>query len=227
MHKLSILIPAYNEIQTIDEILNKIKSTELPLEKEIVIVDDGSEDGTKEFLQSINDPLIKIFFHDRNYGKGRAIRTALANASGDIVIIQDADLEYDPMDYRALLIPILENRAEVVYGNRRGMENMRKSYNRYYWGGRIVTAATNILYRAKIHDEPVCYKVFKKAVLDNITLTCEKFEFCPEVTAKVCKAGYKIHEVPVAYYPRSFRKGKKITWRDGFAALWTLIKNRF
>ncbi len=225
--KLSILVPAFNEIASIEEILKRINAVSLPIDREIIIVDDGSTDGTRDFLTGLSDDHIKVYFHERNQGKGRAIRTALEHTTGDIIIVQDADLEYDPQDYNALIEPILNNQASVVYGNRRGHNSMTKSYARYYWGGRLVTAVTNILFNTKIHDEPVCYKVFKKEVLDKITLRCTQFEFCPEVTAKVSKLGYRIHEVPIQYYPRHFDTGKKITWKDGLEAVWVLVKYRF
>jgi dolichol-phosphate mannosyltransferase len=225
--KLSVVMPVYNESGTVLEIIRQIKAVPLSVDREIIIVDDGSKDGTAALLQNLNDSDIKIILHKTNKGKGMAIRTALAHATGDIIIIQDADLEYDPQDYIQLLEPILRGDASVVYGNRRGMQRMKKSYTRYYWGGRLITAVTNLLYQAHIHDEPVCYKVFKKEVLEEIELNCEKFEFCPEVTAKVCKAGHVIHEVPVSYNPRGFQQGKKINWQDGIQAIWTLVKYRF
>lgn len=225
--KISILIPAYNEKDTIREVINKVLAVPLPLKREIIIVDDGSTDGTSEVLRSFFDNQVQIIPHDKNYGKGRAIRTALQAATGDICIIQDADLEYDPNDYIKLITPILEGKASVVYGNRRGESGMRKSYNRYYWGGRLVTAVTNLLYGSDIHDEPVCYKVFMRDILKCFVLKCNRFEFCPEFTAKVCKSGYKIYEVPISYDPRGFTRGKKITWFDGLEAIWTLLKYRF
>jgi len=225
--KLSVIMPAYNESDTVLEVIRQIKAVPLSIDREIIIVDDGSSDGTVALLQSLNDSNVKVFLHETNRGKGMAIRTALAHATGDIVIIQDADLEYDPQDYIPLLEPLLQGKASVVYGNRRGRQKMEKSYARYYWGGRLITAITNLLYRARIHDEPVCYKVFTREVLEKIELACEKFEFCPEITAKVCKAGHIIYEVPVSYNPRGFQQGKKINWKDGIQAIWTLVKYRF
>jgi len=224
--KVSILVPAFNEIATIGQIIERIKAVKLPIEREIIIVDDYSTDGTREFLSQLRDEEIRVLFHDQNRGKGRAIRTAIEDSSGDIILIQDADLEYDPQEYIQLLEPILHNKASVVYGNR-VIPGVKRSYNRYYWGGRSLTAVTNLLYRAGIHDEPVCYKVFKKEVLNAFRLKCERFEFCPEFTAKVCKAGYEIYEVPVSYNPRKFYNGKKITWIDGLQAIWVLLKYKF
>ena len=225
--KLSILVPVYNERQNLELLLPRIRAVHLPIDRELILVDDGSTDGTRAFLAGLSAPDTCVLFHERNRGKGRAVRTALASATGDIIIIQDADLEYDPGDYPALLEPILKRSASVVYGNRRGYPGMRKSYARFYWGGRLLTALANLLYGAGIHDEPVCYKVFKREVLDGMTLCCERFEFCPEITAKVRKAGYRIHEVPVHYAPRKISEGKKIRWKDGVQAIWTLIHYRF
>ncbi|MBU0929641.1 MAG: glycosyltransferase family 2 protein [Nanoarchaeota archaeon] len=230
--KLSIIIPLYNENGTIKELLKRIN--EVKLDKEIIIVDDYSTDGSRGWLQKVKDKNIKKVFHDKNYGKGMAIRSGIKEVTGDIVIIQDADLEYDPNDYYELIKPIEEGKAEVVYGSRlKGnlIKNMKskhsKSYYEYYYGGRILTILANILYNAKITDEPTCYKVFKTNVIKNINLKCTKFEFCPEVTAKVRKKGYKIYEIPIKYNPRTLKEGKKIKFRDGFEAVWTLIKYRF
>ncbi|HRZ85791.1 MAG TPA: glycosyltransferase family 2 protein [Candidatus Paceibacterota bacterium] len=225
--KLSILIPVYNEKDTILEIIKKIK--EVDISKEIIIVDDFSTDGTREILSKIKDKEIKVVFHEKNMGKGRGIRTALDYAKGDIIIIQDADLEYDPNDYSKLIQPILDDKAKVVYGTRFPKMAKKPSLlkNHFYLANRILTTSSNILYNAHITDEPTCYKVFSSDVIKNINLKCEKFEFCPEVTAKVRKKGYKIYEVPISYYPRSTEEGKKIKWKDGFEGLWTLIKYRF
>ena len=221
---LSVIIPAYNEKNTLMALLNKVEA--VPIEKEIIIIDDGSVDGTKQILKELSYKNIRAFFHERNQGKGEAIRTGLKAATGDIVIIQDADLEYEPMDYLKLIPLIHSGRAQVVYGSRiRGSKD--RSYHRYYWGGRFVTFVANILYRIKITDEPTCYKMFRKEIIDKIKLDCKGFEFCPEITAKISRLGYAIHEVPISYHPRSFEKGKKIKWKDGAIALWTLLKYRF
>jgi glycosyltransferase involved in cell wall biosynthesis len=225
--KISIIIPVYNEKDTLLKIIKKIK--EVPIEKEIIIVDDFSKDGTRELLKKIKDKEIRIYFHERNYGKGHAIRTGIKYVTGDVVIIQDADLEYDPQDYPKLIAPIIKGKFKVVYGTRFPKDKPRPSIlkNHFFLANTLLTLASNLLYSANITDEPTCYKVFKSDVLKSINLRCERFEFCPEITAKVRKKGLIIHEVPIAYYPRSVEEGKKINWKDGFQAMWTLIKYRF
>jgi len=230
---LSVIMPAYNEKETILEILKKVKK--VPIKKEIIVIDDFSKDGTREILKKIKDKDIRILYHEKNYGKGRAVRTGIREAKGDIIIIQDADLEYDPNDYLKLVKPIQKGKADVVYGTRfpkkRGHPSVTKPYyplfNPFYIANKILTMTTNILYNSNITDEPTCYKVFKSDILKSINLKCERFEFCPEVTAKVRKKGIKILELPISYYPRTIKQGKKINWRDGIEALWTLIKYRF
>lgn len=217
-------MPVYNERGNLVEILNRVQA--VPIEKEIIIVDDGSTDGTRQILRDIKGQNVKVILHERNQGKGAAIKTGLTEATGDIVIIQDGDLEYDPMDYLKLIPLIQSGEAQVVYGSRT-LGGNKRSYHRYYWGGQFVTLVTNILYGLKITDEPTCYKMFKREIIDRIKLDCTGFEFCPEVTAKVVRLGYTIHEVPISYHPRSFEEGKKIKWRDGLIAIWTLLKYRF
>jgi len=212
--KLSVVIPCYNEFATIWTLVEKVRNAPIK-EIEIIIVDDASTDGTRDILRSEIESLVdKIIYHKENMGKGAALRNGFSEASGDIVIIQDADLEYDPNDYDKLLTPILNGEAEVVYGSRRLGGNSNRSYNRYYFGGVFLTWFTNVLYGSRITDEPTCYKVFKFDVLKNLNLKAKRFEFCPEVTAKVLKRGYQIYEVPISYYPRNFREGKKIGWKD-------------
>lgn len=231
--KLSVIIPVYNEQETILEIIRRVKAVKIP--KEIILVDDFSKDGTRDILKGIKDKNIKIVFHERNFGKGHAIRTGLSHVTGDIVIIQDADLEYDPEEYKKLIEPIEKGIAKVVYGTRfpkrKGHPSILHPYsslsNPYYVANKILTTASNLLYNAGITDEPTCYKVFSADVLKNLNLKCERFEFCPEVTAKVRKKGYTIYEVPISYSPRSVNEGKKINWKDGLEAIWTLIKYRF
>lgn len=223
---LSVIIPVYNEKDTIIEIIDKVKEVRIP--KEIIIVDDGSTDGTRQLLEKIDDPEIKVLFHEKNYGKGHAIRTGIKAVTKDIVIIQDADLEYNPREYPALLKPIVTNKAEVVYGSRWLKKGLNKvPFNLFRFGRWFLTCLTNLLYGASITDEPCCYKVFKTEVLKGISLECEGFEFCPEVTAKVLKKGYKIYEVPISYSPRTLKEGKKIKYSDGVTAVFTLLKYRF
>ncbi|MCK4813655.1 MAG: glycosyltransferase family 2 protein [Candidatus Marinimicrobia bacterium] len=223
---LSVIIPAYNEKNTILEILNRIES--VPIDKEIIIVDDGSTDGTRELLdQYKNSKNIRVFLHPENKGKGMAIRTAIPHCTGDIIIIQDADLEYDPFDYLKLVEPFKNPLVKVIYGSRFMNPENRHSYFRFYIGGRLLSFITNLLYFQNLTDEPTCYKVFDANFLKSIPLQCEKFEFCPEVTAKVAKKGIKIKEVSINYYPRTLDEGKKITWKDGLQAIWVLFKYRF
>jgi glycosyltransferase involved in cell wall biosynthesis len=220
---VSVIVPVYNEAAHVEELLQAIHAS--PVKKEIIIVDDGSTDGTREKLQAMplaND--VTVVFHEKNCGKGAAIRTALAYARGEFILIQDSDLEYDPQDYPALLRPLEENRANVVYGVRpdrpeRGL--------RFFLGAKLLTHLTNLLYGAGIHDEATCYKVFRRALISQIDLQCRRFEFCPEVTAKLSRMGEKIAEVPISYMPRSSREGKKIRHADGWLAIWTLLRHRF
>lgn len=222
---LSVLIPAYNEINNIQNILEKIGEVKIPME--IIVVDDGSTDGTRELLTKLKSDVIKVVFHEKNQGKGGAIRTAIEHSTGDIIIIQDADLEYDPQDYYKL-IPVIESGKEkVVYGSRFLNKQNKHSYFSFFLGGQVVTWITNILYLQNLTDEPTCYKVFDAKLLKSIKLNCTGFEFCPEVTAKIAKLGYKIPEVPISYYPRSISEGKKINWKDGVEAIWVLFKYRF
>lgn len=221
---LSVIMPVYNEKNTIKSIIKKV--LEVPVEKELIIVDDGSTDGTREILKSITHNSIRVYFHEKNKGKGSAIRTAISHIKGDIVIIQDADLEYDPNDYHCLIKPIVDGETDVVYGSRL-LVPRESSGLIYLYGGKLLTFLTNILYNAHITDEPTCYKVFKSDILKSIPLNCQKFEFCPEVTAKIRKKNIIIKEVPINYCPRTKVAGKKIRFRDGIQALWVLLKYRF
>ncbi|GAB2575993.1 glycosyltransferase family 2 protein [Spirosoma areae] len=222
---LSVLIPAYNEIKSIDALLDKVQA--VPLPKEIIIVDDGSTDGTRERLATYKSvPNITVVFHEHNQGKGAAIRTAIDHMTGDIAIVQDADLEYEPQDYIALVQPIADGKEKVVYGSRFLKPENRHSYYSFYIGGQVVTFLTNLLYNQRLTDEPTCYKVFDTAFLRSIPLECTRFEFCPEVTAKVAKRGIRIKELPISYYPRSIAEGKKISWLDGIEAIWVLLRYR-
>jgi len=228
---LSILMPAYNEESTIEEILRRIQKSDIKhIKKEIVIVDDGSKDNTAKIVKRLMKKWknIKFIQHKKNQGKGAAMRTAIKHASGDIAIVQDADLEYDPNDYWRVIEPIVNGSAQVVYGSRR-LEKQHKKHSGFlfFLGGWSLTWITNILYLIRITDEATCYKAFKLNLLKSIPLACKRFEFCPEVTAKVAKRGIKIKEVPISYYPRSVEEGKKINYKDWFEAVFTLIKYRF
>lgn len=222
---LSVIMPVYNERGTLAEILARVRAVDL--EKEIIVIDDGSTDGTREILREEEKKGdLKAFYHEVNRGKGAAVRTGLEHACGDIIIIQDADLEYDPRDYPKLLQPILDGQAEVVYGSRAQVfgETMFRSQA---LGNRFLTLVTNLLYGTSLSDMETCYKTFKAEVMKSIPLRSHRFELEPEITAKLLKRGYRIQEVPISYHGREYREGKKITWRDGITALWTLIKYRF
>lgn len=226
MTKLSIIVPVFNEKKTILEILRRIEKVIIPkVEKEIVIVDDFSIDGTREILKNLQDKY-QIVFHHQNLGKGAAVRTGLRYIHGQIVLIQDADLEYSPEDYPKLLEPILRGKASVVYGSRALLRNPYFSFW-YFLGGRLVTCLANFLYGVRLTDINAGYKVFKKEILEKIALESNGFEFCEEVTAKLSKKGYQILEVPVKYLPRSFADGKKLSWKDGLFAIVALIKFKF
>ncbi|GHT55111.1 glycosyl transferase [Bacteroidia bacterium] len=233
MKKLSIIIPAYNEGKTIISLLQKVVNVSLiyGIQKEIVIVNDCSQDATaelvKEYLATHADESITLVQQEKNQGKGAAIRKGLEHITGDYIIIQDADLEYEPEDYNILLEVFVKENRKVLYGSRFLNSKNRHSYQSFYIGGRLVTLFTNLLFCQHLTDEPTCYKLFDAAFLRSIFLRCDGFEFCPEVTAKVAKRGIKIKEVPINYYPRSIEDGKKIKWTDGLAAIWALIKYRF
>ena len=224
--KLSIIMPVYDEVNTVRDILEQVRA--VPIEKEIIIVDDGSTDGTSDILrQEMEHDDTRVFFLAENQGKGAAVRTGIAAATGNIILIQDADLEYDPRDYPALLAPIEEGRAKVVYGSR-FLGGPRKTM--LFWhavGNKLLTLVTNVLYDTILSDMETGYKVFAADVIKDIPLRAKRFELEPEVTAKVLKRGHRIYEVPISYTGREFDEGKKITWRDGFIALWTLFKYRF
>jgi len=220
--KLSVIVPAYNELDTIEESIARVKR--VGLDAEIIVVDDCSTDGTRELLQRIPD--IKLVLHDHNRGKGMAIRTALQYVTGDIVIIQDADLEYEPDDFPAMVQPIITGEADVVYGSR-FLKNKPKMRLTNYIANRILALAASILFRARITDEATCYKAFRADLIKGMQLTCRRFEFCPEVTAKVLRGGTRIMEVPIRYTARTAAMGKKINAWDGVVALWTLVKYRF
>ncbi|MCI0391786.1 MAG: glycosyltransferase family 2 protein [Acidobacteria bacterium] len=227
---LSILMPVFNEVQTIKEIINRVDAVDLgDVRKELIIVDDCSKDGTREILKELSqNSSHKIYFHGQNMGKGAALRTALTYAAGEIIIIQDADLEYDPAEYAELIKPILEGRADVIYGSRLSGAKVARAFNFWHYvGNKFLTLVTNLLYNSILSDMETCYKVFRADVIKNIQIKSNRFDFEPEITAKVLKRKHKLYEMPISYYGRDFSEGKKITWRDGFSAVWALIKYRF
>ena len=220
---LSIIIPVYNEEETVQEVIERV--LDVPYRKEVIIVDDGSTDGTRQILSGFDAPEIKQVFHEKNHGKGRAIGTGLGHATGDILLIQDADLEYNPAEYPVLLQPIFEGRADVVYGSRfAGAGAHRVLYFWHYMGNRFLTLLSNMFTDLNLTDMETCYKVFTKKALADITIEEPRFGFEPEITAKIAKKRLRIYEVPVSYYGRTYQEGKKIGWRDGVRAIWVIIK---
>ncbi len=243
--RLSIIMPVYNERATLEEIVQRVQAVDLTInprgdnpllpgpitfEREIVIVDDGSTDGTRQILdrwRSDPPPHTQIIYHAQNSGKGAALRTGFQHATGDVLVIQDADLEYDPRDYVKLLEPLMEGRSPVVYGSR-FMGGPRSAMSlTHTLGNKFVTLITNLLYGTSLSDMETCYKCFRREVIEGLTLHSRAFEIEPELTAKILKRGYPIFEVPISYNGRAFHEGKKLDWRDGFGALRTLVKYRF
>lgn len=230
---LSIIIPAYNEQSTISEILRRVKKTKLDrgVNKEIIVIDDASTDKTYQKLTKVHG--IRTFRHKKNKGKGSAVKTGLSHANGDVILIQDADLEYDPNDYSRLIEPIIKGKVSVVYGTRLKSYPLhlfgrkRTPLLTHYIGNKMLTFVTNLLYKNRLTDMETCYKVFSRDALKGIKIKAKRFDFEPEITAKIMKRGYKIHEIPIKVKPRGYEEGKKISWKDGFIAVWTLIKYKF
>ncbi len=225
--KLSVVIPAYNEISTIEEIIRRVQNVEI--EKEIILVDDCSRDGTREYLQGLSEENIKVFFHEQNQGKGAALQTGFDYVTGDVVVIQDADLEYDPEEYHRLLNPILEDKADVVYGSRFLSGSERRVL--LFWhsvGNQLLTFLSNMITDLNLSDMETCYKMFRTELLQQIRLEQKRFGFEPEFTVKVAKLhNIKIYEVGISYHGRDYSEGKKIGWKDAIAALWCLLKYKF
>lgn len=228
MNKITILIPIFNEVNTLKTILEKVEQTDFcGLEKEIILIDDYSTDGTREILEKLKDKY-KIFYHDQNLGKGAALRTGFEHMTGDIVVIQDADLEYDPVDYQPLIKLILDDKADVAYGSRlSGGKPSRSFMFTHLLGNKLLTLITNILYNTTLTDMETCYKAFKTSFIQGIQIRSNRFDFEPEITAKVLKRGARLYELPISYYGREYEEGKKITWKDGLHAVWALVKFRF
>jgi len=221
--RISVVVPVFNELSTIESIMGRIKA--VPLSKEIVVVDDYSTDGTRDLLSRMNGDMVKVIFHEKNMGKGAALRTGFRNATNDIVIVQDADLEYDPDEYHKLIKPIIDGKADVVYGSRfMGSEPHRVLYFWHMLGNKTLTFLSNMFTNLSLTDMETCYKVFRREVLNNITIEENRFGFEPEITAKLSKMDLRIYEVGISYAGRSYKEGKKINWKDGISAIRCIIK---
>ncbi len=221
--KISVVVPVFNERNTIEAIIDRIKA--VPLKMEIVVVDDCSNDGTREILNKMNDDMVRIIYHEANMGKGAALRTGFRNITNDIVIVQDADLEYDPGEYHKLIKPIIDGKADVVYGSRfMGSEPHRVLYFWHMVGNKILTFLSNMFTNLSLTDMETCYKVFRSEVLRNMTIEENRFGFEPEITAKLAKMDLRIYEVGISYAGRSYREGKKINWKDGLSAIRCILK---
>jgi len=224
--KLSIVIPVYNEKDTLQTLILRVEA--VPYDKEIILVDDCSTDGTRDLVREYeNRNGFKLIYHQKNQGKGAALRTGFASSGGDVIIIQDADLEYNPEEYPILLEPILDGRADVVFGSRFLGGPHRVLFFWHYLGNKFLTALSNMLTNLNLTDMETCYKVFTRPVLDSLSLKCNRFGFEPEFTSKVAQSKFRIYEVPISYSGRDYSEGKKVNWKDGVAAIWFIIKFRF
>lgn len=223
--KLTIVIPCYNESSTIEEIINAVKASPVK-EKEIIIVDDFSTDGTRDLLKNKFEKMVdKVVYHEFNQGKGAALRTGFQHATGDVVVVQDADLEYDPQEYPILMDPIIKNRADVVFGSRfMGGQPHRVVYFWHSMGNRFLTLLSNMFTNINLTDMETCYKMFRREVIQSIKIEENRFGFEPEITAKVAKGGWRIYEVGISYFGRTYAEGKKIGWKDGFRAIFAIVK---
>ena len=227
MTRVTVVMPVYNEHRFVRTIVDKVLSIRIDgVETDLVIVDDCSRDGTRELLQQLSIPRTKVLFHDRNRGKGAALRTGFAGATGEVILIQDADLEYNPDEYPVLLKPILEGHADVVYGSRFLGGPHRVHLFWHMVGNKLLTLLSNMMSNLNLTDMETCYKVFRREVLDGITLKSDRFGFEPEFTLKVARQGWRVYEVPISYHGRDYAEGKKIGWRDGVSAIWTIFKYR-
>ncbi|MEM7586790.1 MAG: glycosyltransferase family 2 protein [Acidobacteriota bacterium] len=229
MTKLSVVIPAYNELHTVENLLNRVANAPLPeaLELEMIVVDDGSSDGTRDLLRELAqraDPPFRLIEHPQNRGKGAALRTGFEQTTGDLVLVQDADLEYNPRDYPVLLQPLLDDEADVVYGSRFLGGPHRVLFYWHYLGNRVLTTLSNMFTDLNLSDMETCYKVFRGDLLRGLKLSSNRFGIEPELTAKVAKAKVRIYEVPISYHGRTYAEGKKIGWRDGVAAIWAILR---
>jgi glycosyltransferase involved in cell wall biosynthesis len=225
IRRVSLIVPVYNEASTIEKILARIRDVDLGMPKEIVLIDDGSTDGTRDWLNDhADDADLLVLLHERNRGKGAAVRTGFAKATGDLFVIQDADLEYDPADIPGLITPILEGNADVVFGSRFLGGPHRVLYFWHYVGNKVITLFSDMMTNLNLTDIEVCYKAFRKEVIDSLTLVSDRFGIEVELTAKVARSGARIYEVPISYHGRTYEEGKKITWKDGIAAMWHIVR---
>ncbi len=226
LSRLSVVIPVFDEVETVETVVERVLKAPIDLQVEIVLVDDGSTDGSRELLAKLAErPEIRVLFHDRNRGKGSALRTGFAAVEGDLVLVQDADLEYDPQDYPLLLAPLLDGKADVVYGSRFvSGEHRRVLYFWHYVANRLITLLSNAFTNLNLSDMETCYKVFRREVVDRLEMREDRFGFEPEVTARIAAMGCRVYEVGISYAGRTYEEGKKIGWRDGLRALWCIVR---